>query len=241
MTDSPKLNIYVVEDMAISRLAIIQVLSKNGHTVIGSAAKAVTALEQIINLPVDIVLIDINLLGEEDGIWLGTQLRQTQDIPFIYLTAYSDEDTVARLNETNPNGYLLKPYNKPMLLMAINIAYASYNYAKKSTNTAPQNDFIIVSKGSQKVKIYFHEIRYLQADDNYVQVYAQTGTYLERIRLKDLLALLPDHIFRKLNRSLIVNMNYVTSVGKNSVYMDAMALPMSRVYQKEVLEHFKGQ
>jgi len=146
MTESLKLKIYVVEDMAISRLAIIKVLTKHGHNIIGSAAKAVTAYEQIAKLPVDLVLIDINLLGEEDGIWLGSQINKTMNLPFIYLTAYSDEDTVARLNETNPNGYLLKPYNKPMLLTAINIAYASFNKTVNIDKTGQKTNFLIVSK-----------------------------------------------------------------------------------------------
>ena len=80
-----KNKIFIVEDMAISRMALESILEENNYEIVGSAAKAETAYMQLQNLDIDLLLIDINLAGEKDGIWLTNKMREISNTPIIFL------------------------------------------------------------------------------------------------------------------------------------------------------------
>ncbi len=104
-----KYKVFIVEDMAISRMALESILEENNYEIVGSAAKAETAYMQLQNLEIDLLLIDINLAGEKDGVWLTNKLREISNVPIIFLTAYSDSKTLANVKSAKSNGYLMKP------------------------------------------------------------------------------------------------------------------------------------
>lgn len=111
--------IFVVEDEAIVREDIVRTLERLGYDVVGSAQGGVEALVAIERLQPSLVLMDIRLSGRMDGIQTTATIRKRWSIPVIYLTAHSDEATLARAKETGPHGYLLKPFNERDLRTAI--------------------------------------------------------------------------------------------------------------------------
>ena len=123
---APK-NIYIVEDVAISRMSLETMLLENEYEVVGSAASAETAWKEIQSLPVDLILLDINLSGEKNGVWLAQQIRKNLNISIVYLTAFGDQQTLKEVLETKPNGYLMKPYQEPTLLTTIDIALLNFS------------------------------------------------------------------------------------------------------------------
>jgi signal transduction histidine kinase len=118
--------ILVVEDEILIAREIEGCLHELGYLVVGIAANAETALQQIVATQPDLALVDIVIQGEQDGITLAEQVRDRFHIPVIYLTAYVDDQTLARAKVTRPFGYILKPFNRNTLRVTVEIALARH-------------------------------------------------------------------------------------------------------------------
>lgn len=114
--------ILVVEDEAIVAKDVSNRLRQMGYSVSETASTGEDAIERTKTTRPDLVLMDIHLKGNLDGIDTATQIRRQHDVPIIYLTAYADDDTVARAQLTEPAGYLLKPFVERELQTTIEMA-----------------------------------------------------------------------------------------------------------------------
>lgn len=115
-------SVWIVEDESIVAMDLKARLLKMGYSVAGISGYAEEAVEEIRLNPPDIVLIDIVLKGEMDGIEAAAIIREELEIPVVYLTAYSEEGTISRAKLTEPYGYILKPFMERDLQIAIEIA-----------------------------------------------------------------------------------------------------------------------
>jgi PAS domain S-box-containing protein len=102
--------IMMVEDERIVALHLGQQLIKLGYEVVATVASGKQALDRINELRPDVVLMDIHIEGELDGIETAARIPEELQIPVIYLTAYAEEATLARARATKPYGYLMKPF-----------------------------------------------------------------------------------------------------------------------------------
>ncbi len=114
--------ILVVEDEGIVALELQNRLDSMGYQVVGLAASGEVAIEKAITLQPDLVLMDIRLKGNLDGISAAEQIRRSLDIPIIFLTAYADQHTLQRAKVSAPYGYVLKPFEERELQIAVEIA-----------------------------------------------------------------------------------------------------------------------
>lgn len=123
------LKIMIVEDEIIVAKDIQRILKKLGYDAFDPFANGKKALDSIEKLNPDIVLLDINLKSSEiDGIQVAEQIHQHYQIPFIFLTAFSDKTTLERAKLTEPYGYIIKPFEEDDIRTAIEIAF--YKYTK---------------------------------------------------------------------------------------------------------------
>ena len=116
------LKILIVEDDSVSALLLQRALEKNAHQIIGIAETGEKALEILHENRADIVMMDINLAGELDGIKTTEIINEKFDIPVVYLSASSDADTLNKVVGTNPSAYVIKPFNIRELNMVIELA-----------------------------------------------------------------------------------------------------------------------
>ncbi|GGZ39825.1 hypothetical protein GCM10007049_36530 [Echinicola pacifica] len=116
------LKILIVEDDNVSALLLKKALEKNHHEIIGVAATGEEALEIMDEKVAELVMMDINLGGELDGIKTTEIINEKFDIPVVYLTASSDEETLHKIAGTNPSAYVIKPFNIRELNMMIELA-----------------------------------------------------------------------------------------------------------------------
>lgn len=114
--------IFIVEDEAIVANDIRETLIGQGYTVSGVAKSGEVALEKIREIRPDLVLMDIHLAGEMDGIDAAAKVHVLCDIPVIYLTAYADKILLDRAKVTEPYGYVVKPYDERELHSVIEMA-----------------------------------------------------------------------------------------------------------------------
>ena len=103
----PSAKIMIVEDMAIIAEDLRARTEDLGYSVIAAVPTGESALKQVDREPPDLILMDIRLAGEMDGIEAAEWIRAKSEIPIIFLTAHSDEEILARAKKTQPFGYLL--------------------------------------------------------------------------------------------------------------------------------------
>lgn len=115
-------NILIVEDDRIVARDIRQQLQAMGHAVAGIAADGEQALALARSANADLVLMDIRLAGPMDGIQAARLIREHCDVPIIFLTAYADDETLRRAHQTEPFGYLLKPFESSQLRTVVEMA-----------------------------------------------------------------------------------------------------------------------
>jgi signal transduction histidine kinase len=116
------LRILIVEDDSVSALLLQRALEKNAHQIIGIADTGEKALDLLDEHGADIVMMDINLAGELDGIKTTEIINEKFDIPVVYLSASSDAETLNKVVGTNPSAYVIKPFNIRELNMVIELA-----------------------------------------------------------------------------------------------------------------------
>ena len=114
--------ILIVEDNRVVARDIGQQLVRIGYEVSGVFARGADAVKFSQEVGTDLVLMDIRLEGEIDGIDAAEQIRNTCRVPVVFLTAYADDETVKRASETEPYGYLIKPFEDQQLRTAIEMA-----------------------------------------------------------------------------------------------------------------------
>jgi len=118
----PNTKILIIEDESIVALDIKLTLESFEYKVTGVAKSFTQALEKVqLQLP-ELILMDINLKNSKDGIETAQEIQKSYNIPIIYLTAYTDEETIQRAISTNPVGYLIKPFNTQQLKATIKLA-----------------------------------------------------------------------------------------------------------------------
>jgi len=113
--------ILLVEDESIESIDIKRTLESFGYQVPYVASNGQEAIDKAFELKPDLILIDINLKGENDGIETISKIKKL-NIPFIYLTAHSEDSTIERAKLTEPAGYIIKPYTPTELKYAIDLA-----------------------------------------------------------------------------------------------------------------------
>ncbi|BAY27886.1 multi-sensor signal transduction histidine kinase [Calothrix sp. NIES-2100] len=118
--------ILVVEDEVIVARTIASQLNQLGYVVTGIASSGKVAIAKALETKPEIVLMDIILKGEIDGITAASYIHEQLDIPVIFLTAYSDNQTLERAKITQPFGYIVKPFTIKDLQIAIEIALLKY-------------------------------------------------------------------------------------------------------------------
>ncbi len=114
--------ILIVEDESIIAEDISDSLISRGYSITGIVYSGEEAIEHAAEFRPDLVLMDVNLQGEIDGITAAEEIRARFQIPVVYLTAYADENTLRRVNATKPFGYIVKPFEEKNLHTTIQIA-----------------------------------------------------------------------------------------------------------------------
>ena len=117
MIENPK--ILVVEDESIIAMDINYTLKGLGYDVCGVVASGEESVEKAFTMNPDLILMDIKLRGNIDGLCAAKQIQSHLNIPVIYLTAYGDESTLKKLDKTKPYGYINKPIEERELKFKI--------------------------------------------------------------------------------------------------------------------------
>ena len=241
--DTP-IKILIVEDEMIIGANISLQLSKLGYEVSGIVPRGEDAINEVNKNQPDIILMDVQLKGNLDGIETAELIKKDHNIPIIYLTANTDEAHFKRAKATNPTAYISKPFKELDLKHAIELTMngmviSKKNSAKNDDNCSTPfvlNDSIFVKRNDRMVKIMIADIYYFEADRNYCKIYSKNRECLLVTTLKEINEKLPEEYFLRIHRSYIVNLNHVDEVAGSHVIIDKKAIPMSKTLRNKLLK-----
>ncbi|MBO0948194.1 LytR/AlgR family response regulator transcription factor [Fibrella forsythiae] len=241
-----KLTLFIVEDEVLIAENLKFTLEDLGFAVNGMACNVEQAADFLTNHRPDLVLLDINLGTKStvnNGLALAQRLSQDQ-IPFIFLTAYADRDTIMQATQLRPSGYLIKPVNASTLFAAIQTAIQNQAPASKAgADKLPgmeEPDYFFVKVGKRNLKLYWQDVYCLEATKNYVQIHVvgTPVTYTVRGTLQSVMqqvipmALQP--AFQQFNRSTAVNVQHITRYDSEAIYCQHVRISNTRLSPKEL-------
>jgi DNA-binding LytR/AlgR family response regulator len=224
------MNILVVEDESIVAKDIQVCLRKLGYEVIGICSSGEAAVETALDKRPDLIMMDIMLKGEMSGIQAAAAIRKEHDIPVIFLTAYTDRDTVDKAKETEPYGYIIKPFKEIDIQTAIEIAL--YKHSKEKVikqerdfyyslvEKQDSNDMIFVKANQRLVKIKYEDIYFIEALKDYVVINTLERRYTIHSTMKDIERKMPEKQFVRVHRSFIIRIDKIKEIDHSNVVMD---------------------
>lgn len=180
-----KEKILIVEDEFIVANNLKIILKKGGYNVVGLASSVVQAREMIIAKKPDWVLLDIILKGDETGIDLAWELIKSK-IPFLFISANTNQSTLEAVKKTQPYGFLVKPFRHNDLLVMLDIARYRYNVENLTESFSQTNkNRLPVFKGiigqSHLLNEVLSKISVVASTETSVLITGESGTGKERI------------------------------------------------------------
>jgi len=122
--------ILIVEDDPIIAEDILDALEDKGYVVSAIAHSYEQALEELDSRTIHLAVLDVNLEAEKSGIDVANYIHKHKDMPYIFLTSYSDEKTLEMAKSTRPFGYLVKPFQDQTLISTVSLALSNFNNLK---------------------------------------------------------------------------------------------------------------
>ena len=255
-----KVNILIVEDESIVALDLASGLEHDGYNIAGIADNADEALQLFNDNDVDIILMDVNIIGEKDGIETAAEILKQKAVPIIYLTAFTDAATIERIKQTHPAAFLSKPYSLTNVRIAIDLAVNNFAVSREQQPTgkiipldkdgsrstaSPEkemilrmHDHIFVKHNYAFVKLKLSELLYIEADNNYTSIVTADKKFLLRLSLNQLLEKINYKSLVRIHRSYAVNINTIQSFNEQEVEINQQHLPIGRNYKEEFLKQF---
>ncbi len=239
------IEVLIVEDELIIAEDMREMLTELGYAQVHVCKDIAAALTFLANKVPDLALVDVQLGQNQSGISLGYQLRHQYQIPFIYCTSHADSGTVSQASKTQPNGYLVKPFEQGDLYAAIEVALAQPNYQKQtnkptagtSNNTQTFNDSLFVKEAGLFYKVRYNEILYLKPDSNYTEIFTSERKFVVRSSLKEFLTGLPAGKFFRAHRSYVVNTEHITAIKYDAICINKQEIPLSKTHREKLLQH----
>ncbi|MEQ9302661.1 MAG: response regulator [Marinoscillum sp.] len=238
-----QLKILVVEDEMIIADNICLILEDLGYDVLEPAINYPEAIETIEAESPDLIILDIQLAGKQDGVDLAQTINRDYRIPFIFLTSNADAGTLERVKQVSPHAFLVKPFKKEDLFSSIELSIHAYAKNKEGLNEEESNplikDAIFVKEKNLFYKVKLEDIRYLKSDHVYVEVHTvKDKKHLIRGSLTELSERLPKNFYRT-HRSYTINVDHMDAINSAYVVLNEDKIPIGKNYREDLLKKIR--
>lgn len=233
-----KTKVLIAEDDFVVKKNLSITLEERGYEVLGVCESGEELLQSLSATPPDIVIMDINLAGLMDGVEVTALIKNKTNIPVLYLTSDRDQATMERAKLTNPDGYLIKPFDGDELVSTMEIALHRHHLAsdnqKDSTVVSDSHLFVKVRNRLEKVR--FEDVLYLEANDIYSILVTHQRNFILSYSLKTLEEKLPDREFMRVHRSYIVNVEHINAIEDNYILISDKNIPIGKTYREDLMK-----
>ena len=207
-----KINILLIEDTKSEEEALSSVLLENDYNIVGVATNYTEALTLFYQHKVDLVIIDVFLNGQPEGITFAETITITPNVakPFVFLTSSKDRQIFERAKLTKPFSFLLKPFNELEVLYAIEMAIEKFYdqtnvFLSEEQDTVIGNSHLFIKKKNALKKVALQDIIYIEVEERYCNIITSNENYLVALSLTKITEFLDTNTFAKTHRNYIVN------------------------------------
>ncbi len=225
-----KKSVLIVEDEPLIADDLSFHLQDLGIIDIKISLKYEDALKKLSEHTFDLVLLDVNLSGDKDGIDVARFINRNNQVPFIFVTSYYDSDTLARAKEVNPVAYILKPFNQQDIQVNVEMAFHKIQNGKQAK---PEKFFIKDKEGL--VSIDPESIDYVEAFDNYAKIFSGAQAHIISHTLKSIEDKLVAFGFERVHKSYLVNFAKITMISEGYIFFGKIKIPIGRAYKQDFM------
>lgn len=236
--------ILTIEDDLLIAADLKMKLTGLGHEVLGNARNHDEAVELTQLTQPEIIIADIMIEGDKDGIAAISSIYESYRCPVIYLTANSENITVKRALQTHPAAFLIKPFK--ISEFAINIDLAVQNFQQSVDFDVVNHkitDAIFLPDQNTYVRVLKKDILYVKADGSYVEVVTEKKSYQLASNLKNFHKQFQVPHFIRVSRSYLVNGTFVCRINGNIIYLQSgqkeIPIVFSKEKRQEILDRFE--
>ncbi|TRX48392.1 response regulator transcription factor [Fulvivirga sp. M361] len=244
-----KVRILIIEDELLVAEEMAGMLTSNGYQVCESVDNAMDARRALEMYQLDIILVDIKIRGEEDGISLAGYIHSNYSIPLIFVTSMMDDPTLQRALQVKPSAYLIKPYHSHELQIAIEVALSNFQHQQVADYVRPvQNSqshytlkqSVFIRENHRLERIEYDDILWMKAESSYVDIVTPDKHYLlSTDTLGSMLEKLNCRWLLRVHRSYAVNVNKVTALSGNQLEVAGQTVPIGKNYRAMVKQFFQ--
>ncbi len=235
------MKIFIVEDNA-SHLKLLKAkVNSLGYQVIGSSQTIQQVLPTIQQTLPDVVLVDINIQGENHGIQLAKEIKENTNAAVLFITSQSESQVISDAVAAAPDGYLVKPVDPADLKANIELAVFknANNYIESQIQV--EDEFLTVRTGEKLQVLQFKDIKYIKVDaKNYVTLLdVNDKPFVIRDSLKHVIGSILPQGFIRTHHSYGVNIDYILFIDEReqTVHLKTNdAIPIGKSFKKEVYE-----
>ena len=238
----PEVRVFLVEDELLHAESTKLTIEEAGFALAGECDHADQALEEILKADPDIVLMDISLPGKNNGITLTRLLKEKKNIPVIFTTTFTDEETIKEAAASNPASYLVKPVQLHNLKAAVTLALARPNEEDLRLEVSAENGSIFIKSGNKLQKVLLSEILWIEsAGDNYCKLVTKKHQLVSRHTLKAMLIELNSEDFVQSHRAYAVNRHQIESIHEKEqvIIINGNEIPIGRTYKEELYKQLR--
>ena len=243
------INILIVEDDPIIAADIGASLQQMGFGVTDTIEAGEEVLNSIAKNKPDVVLMDIQLEGELDGIQTAHLLNEQFPLPIIFLTANTDRDTFDRAKETQPYAFLSKPFDSFDLEHGIELAIQKFaefqDVQNKTGEEKPDGPIILTDRIFLKdhrqhiVKIFLKDLLFIRAQGNYCDIFTKEKKFTITSNLKNFERKLDDASFVRVHRSFLINLYQLDEIGDAFLHLKGHKIPLALTYKENFYSKLK--
>lgn len=229
-----KLKSIIIDDEPLAREGMENLCRTfDSIDVLGVFPNALKANEFIQSNEVDLMFLDVEMPGIN-----GTDfLSGLTDPPLtIFTTAYS-EYALEGFN-LNVVDYLLKPISAERFFKAVNRALDIHKSKKEIVQDSEIIDYTYIAADRKYIKVFYKDIIYIEGMKDYVVVHTKQEKITPAMNLKTILAKLPESQFVRVNKSYIINEDFISSVETDLIYLGEKEIPLGRTYKEHFLETY---
>jgi DNA-binding LytR/AlgR family response regulator len=229
------IKIGIVEDEGITSEVIRLSLQKLKYKIATPAFTYNQAVQMFETEKPDLVILDIKLEEEKDGIDLAVLLKEKYKTPFIFLTANSDNTTLERAKKVRPLAFLVKPFSQVDLHATIEIAFNNYRSTLNENNE--KNNFVVMKVGRSFEKVNTNEILFLENENHYFNIhFSNSESITVRASSTEMMDMLPQNNFIQISRRYIVNTDKIIKMDSSSVFIGQNKLEYKATLKEEILK-----
>lgn len=237
------IKIQIVEDDASVSLRIESIVHALGYDLLPAVDNSEDALDAIEMKDPDIILMDIDIHGNLDGIQVAENVKN-KEIPIIFITGHDEDYFYNRAKNLQPVAYLVKPFNKLSLQAALETAILNLSKAVSKEEVVDQvnwdsqvwlKDAFFVKRNNLLHKINVEDIQFIQSDGNYCDIVAKKK-HPAKISLTKLLEKLPSDQFIRIHQRFAIQATLIENIDlyNNQIFINGKGLPIGPKFKDEV-------